>query len=167
MRKCCAGGCRSNYKGETETVTCFGFPNDTLKRKAWIQALNVVITEEEITPYMGVCIKHWPVSFETYRKKGHDLPVHPPSMFVTEPSCSGQTVTLDRCISKRKIDYDSRGMSTEKKKKDMDKFENWSEIFNYAKKKKNFTFSEFNNGFHLLCIQGNPPRVIFSIEITK
>ena len=149
MRKCCAGGCRSNYNKEVEKVRCFGFPpaEDKLRRKAWISALNVVIKESEITIHIGVCIKHWPEGFETYRKKGKNLPVHPPSIFKTAPSLSGQTVSQDRRVSKRKVDYDSRRQSAEKKSKDADKFEKWSEILKYAKKKKVLLFLNLRTGF--------------------
>ena len=98
-RKCCAGECRSNYKGETEKIKVFSFPKDELKREAWRRALNCVLQENEITDYIGVCIKHWPEGFETFRKKGHDLPVHPPSIFATSPSYAGQSVSEDRQVN--------------------------------------------------------------------
>ena len=109
---------------------CFGFPpaEDKLRRKAWISVLNVVIKESEIMMHIGVCIKHWPEGFETYREKGKNLPAHPPSILKTAPSLSGQTVSQDCRVSKQKADYDSRQQSAEKKSKDAYKFEKRSEI---------------------------------------
>ena len=79
-RKYCVGDCNSNYDTEEETVTTHGFPPDPDEQQRWIDALPNILTER-ITKNTAVCIKHWPPNYETRPKKGHLVPVNPPSVF--------------------------------------------------------------------------------------
>ena len=79
--KCSIGGCKSNYDTEAERVSSYGFPlDDPDQLQRWIDAVPNVLPDR-ITKSMRVCVKHWPVGYETYRRKGHNKPVHPPSVF--------------------------------------------------------------------------------------
>lgn len=90
--KCSIGGCKSNYDTEAERVSSYGFPlDDPDKLQRWIDAVPNVLPDR-ITKSMRVCVKHWPAGYETYRKKGHNKPVHPPSVFSVPKSYLRQTV---------------------------------------------------------------------------
>ena len=50
---------------------------------------------------------------------------------------------VDRQVLKRKVDHNLRRDSADKKGKG--KFENWSEVVNYAKRKSGLTFYDSDN----------------------
>ena len=93
-RKCCADVCKTNYlsqatkkkkkkgtkhnEAEEIKVRVFGFPKDSGKRIAWINALPNKV--ESVTDYMGICEKHWPPDFPIIGVKDHDLLLNPPSV---------------------------------------------------------------------------------------
>ena len=71
---------------------------------------------------------------------------------------------VDRQVLKRKVDHNLWRDSADKKGKD--KFENWSEDVNYAKRKSGLTFSDSDNWFPLIRFDDNPPIIKFPVEIT-
>ena len=102
-RKCCVGDCNSNYDTEEETVTTHGFPPDPDEQQRWIDALPNILTER-ITKNTAVCIKHWPPNYETRPKKGHLVPVNPPSVFSLPTSFLRQTTTpVPRKVQSRNV----------------------------------------------------------------
>ena len=88
------------------------FPTDSMKRKAWLDALPNKL--DKITKYMGICEKHWPPHCrkeKSFRSR-HETPVDPPSIFEgIPPSCMRMTMpkTL-RNIEKRRISQKFRNM---------------------------------------------------------
>ena len=106
-RKCSVGGCSSNYDSNSTYVPVHQFPSDKLEKDRWINAL-VNILPKKPTKNMVICALHWPPNYPTYRKKGHDIPANPPSIFSFPKSFSRQSQSLPRNIKKRRIDGESR-----------------------------------------------------------
>lgn len=108
-RKCCVYGCYSNYDSQKESVKMFTFPSDVEEMNSWKQALpNVIkvfrhelklkaitfnaVLFQEVTPHMGICVKHWPPNAPMVKKRRFERPQNPPSIFPGIPqSCCFQT----------------------------------------------------------------------------
>ena len=113
-RRCCVGGCNSNYGTENENVKVHRFPSDPDEKKRWINAL-VDILSKELTQDMFVCIEHWSSNYQTFNKKGHQIPVDPPSIFSGPSSFAPQTRRAPRKLKDRKIERESGYISHSKK----------------------------------------------------
>ena len=66
VRKCSVGGCKSNYDAESEYVSVHGFPSDEEEKQRWIDTLPNVLGK--ISSNTVVCVKHWPLNYQTYTK---------------------------------------------------------------------------------------------------
>ena len=99
VRKCCVGSCKSQYGSQKESVKWHNFPSDPTERARWINSLSNILPDGA-TDKMVVCVKHWPPNYETYKKKGHHVPVNPPSVFSVPSSFARQTI----CSPPRKIE---------------------------------------------------------------
>ena len=164
MRKCCVGNCKSNYDTESEYVSSHKFPSDKDERQRWLDALPNVVTK--VTKNTVVCVKHWPLNYQTCMKKGHVRPVFPPSVFSLPKSFSRQTSTIPRNVEARNVDAASRANISEAKNKSADGIELWEELENFCeqlpvdviKKSDRIILSE---------VSGDPPRFSFSLTIFK
>ena len=102
----CVGGCNSNYPGIIgENVKILSFPTDEEARKLWFASLPNFVEDSK---GKKVCVKHWLEKYETIRKKGHDMPCYPPSIFNVPASFCRQTLSSPREVKKWKIDAESR-----------------------------------------------------------
>ena len=72
VRKCCVGNCKSNYDTESEYVSLHMFPSDKDERQRCFDALPNVVTK--VTKNTVVCVKHWPLKYQTCMKKGNVRP---------------------------------------------------------------------------------------------
>ena len=96
----------------------------------WIDALPNILTEP-ITKNTAVCIKHWPPNYETRAKKGHLIPVSPPSLFSLPTSFLHQTTTpVPRNVQSRNVDAASRQKlyKTRNEKPDPDLITSWDSL---------------------------------------
>ena len=60
---------------------------------------------------MGVCTRHWPANYKTKRRKGHDIPVDPPSIFDSPASIYPQiTPSMARKKSENSIQSQERNL---------------------------------------------------------
>ena len=105
-KKCCVGGCSSNYKKEEEYTKVFRFPSDAQEKQCWIDKLPNILNT--ITGDPVLCEKHWPSGYETYKKKGLcTLFIHLP--YFSYPRHSNDKIqlhpaTLNRVTSMRNLD---------------------------------------------------------------
>ena len=155
LRKCSVGGCESNYKTEAENVNMHGFPTDSVEKKRRIDALPHILPTP-VTKNMAVCVNHWPSNYETYRKKGYDIPINPPSIFSVPPSCLRQNCNATPPnVEARNIDAETRRKNDEPntEKTDPDFIESWSSLEEYR--------------IILIDIPGDPPKLTFSLTIFK
>ena len=74
---------------ENPAGTVFRFPakkTEPEKRKQWmIDVVSKVNANLMVSDNTVVCEVHWPKGYPTYRKKGHDRPAVPPSIFPGVP----------------------------------------------------------------------------------
>ena len=109
VRRCCVGDCKSNYDSESEVVPVHIFPTNVDEWQTWVDALPNTLSKSPPTRDMVVCVKHCSPNYKTKPKKGHQVPVHPPSVFSLPKSCARQTATTtSRDIEVRKVDSESR-----------------------------------------------------------
>lgn len=102
-RKCSVARCRSGY--DDSSVRIYMFPKDLENRDRWIQSLPNVL--HKVTENMGICAHHWPSNAEMVKRKGHDVPKFPPTIF---PNCPP---SLQRQIQPRPSRrLDERGVSS-------------------------------------------------------
>ena len=69
---------------EKVSVPVFRLPSakdEQENRDNWINMLNSHDSEVKVIDNTVVCEKHWPRDYRKYRKKGHDRPADPPSIF--------------------------------------------------------------------------------------
>ena len=59
-------------------------------------------------PKVRRCVKHWSEKYETIRKKGHDRPRNPSSIFNVPASYCRQTLSSPHEVKMREIDAESR-----------------------------------------------------------
>ena len=122
-KKCIVRGCKSNYnesrsgnewlkdrnnKLMTTKVPVFGFPNKAKhleERVRWIKSIPYITKDQVETlknPY--ICIKHWPIGFETKKgEKGRDRPKHPPTIFSSVPPSAVPTPLPKERVTKRSL----------------------------------------------------------------
>ena len=87
-RKCCVKDCRTNYDTKkgcqvAKKVPVYRFPSmkdEGEARQSWIDAIKEHC-EFKLSDSTVVCENHWPKNYRKYRKKGHDRPADPPSIF--------------------------------------------------------------------------------------
>jgi hypothetical protein len=86
-------GCKTNYESEKkgyiangDKVSVFRFPSDPDERKKWIEVVKKVNANLTVSNNTVVCEAHWPKGYPTCRKKGHDRPAAPPSIFPGVPA---------------------------------------------------------------------------------
>ena len=168
-RKCSVGECRSNYENEEEHVNVHGFPiNNPVELQRWREALlNILPTK--ITKNMAVCVKHWSPNYETYRKKGCDVPVNPPSIFSVPSSFLRQnTNTAPRNVEARNVDAESRrkGYEAQIQTANLDIIENWNSLEEYCAK-LDIVMAKKDDRLILTDISVDPPKLTFSFTIFK
>ena len=164
VRKCCVGGCKSNYDTESEYVSAHGFPSNEEERQRWLDVLPNVV--EKVTRDTVVCVKHWPPDYQTYMKKGHVRPVSPPSVFFLPKSFLRETSTMPRNVEARNVDAASRAEINEARNKSADVIGCWEELeyfceqlcVDVVKKCDRIILSE---------VSGDPPRFSFSLTVFK
>ena len=90
-RKCCISNCRTGYDSKkdeatsNEKIAVYGFPSDKAECEMWIRVIPNVISN--VSKYIGVCRKHWPLQMPTKAVKGgYIVPTTPPSIFHNIPS---------------------------------------------------------------------------------
>ena len=116
---------------------------------------------------MVVCVKHWPPKYETYKKKGHHVPVNPPSVFSVPITFARQMIfSPPRKIESRKVDAASRRECAEKKsqKRDPDLIVNWDSLEKHCDKLDVDVIKKVDR-IILTDISGDPPSLIFSLTI--
>ena len=89
-RKCSVFGCTTGYKTNPYNGKVYSFPQDTEKRRLWINALPNLIKEENITEWMGVCDLQWPTNFKATKVRWWWIPDEVPSIFDNVPTSSFQ-----------------------------------------------------------------------------
>ena len=91
-RKCCVFDCKTGYDSQKKAyidnggkkISVFRFPTEKKEpedRKRWIDIVSKVNANLTVNKDTVVCEAHWPKGYPTYRKKGHDKPAVPPSIF--------------------------------------------------------------------------------------
>ena len=84
-RTCCVKDCKTGYKSQKhEKISTFRLPSELVERQKWIDVLLKVNESLKVTEDTVVCSKHWPVGYSITRKKGHNRPFDPPSVFGDE-----------------------------------------------------------------------------------
>ena len=124
---------------------------------------------ENVSKYIGICEKHWPVGFPKVRKKGADRPLDPPSLFENVPhSYLRQTIASpDRQVKKRKVLNDVRTpMPAVSTPVNADIIVSWDRLITYCQS-LDLTLTVNNDYIMLLKINGVPPRVVFSVVIYR
>ena len=171
VNKCCVGGCRSNYESQDVKIKTFRFPTDEKSKQAWYNALPNKM--ENITRNMVVCIKHWPANFRTVRKKGHDLPADPPSIFENTPLSYRRQSLInfhERNIEQRSVSMEARQCASNDGPPevdfDSDTISNWITLTEFCAT-KDLVLDNTDEGITLLKLEKNPPKLIYSIHITK
>ena len=93
VKKCCMVNCDTNYASKKDDggrkISVFRFPsekNEPEERKKWIGVCSKVRADLRVTDETVICELHWPENYPTYRKKGHERPSVPPSIFIGIPS---------------------------------------------------------------------------------
>ena len=93
VKKCCMVNCDTNYASKKSDggrkISVFRFPSDKTEpeeRKKWIDVCSKVRANLRVTDETVICELHWPENYPTYRKKGHERPAVPPSIFTGIPS---------------------------------------------------------------------------------
>ena len=164
MRKCCVGGCKSNYATESEYVSAHGFPSNEGERQRWLDALPNVV--KKVTRDTVVCVKHWPPGYKTYMKKGHVRPVSPPSVFSLPKSFLRQTSTMPRNVEARNVDAASRAEISEARNKSADVIGCWEEL-EYFCEQLGVDVVKKCDRIILGEVSGDPPRFSFSLTVFK
>ena len=91
-RKCSIWGCRSGYNENKrsdrnasfrQNVKILSFPKDPEERRKWVQKFPYEMNHTNITPFMGVCVKHWPpdACIHNIQKPFSRPKIPPPSIF--------------------------------------------------------------------------------------
>ena len=81
-KKCCVKGCKSGYSSQKdEKISTFRLPSELVERQKWIDVILKVNESLKVTEETVVCSKHWPLGYRLTRKRGHDRPFDPPSVF--------------------------------------------------------------------------------------
>ena len=167
VRRCCVGGCKSNYDSQDEVVHVHSFPSDPVKRKEWIDALPNILPKEP-TRDMVVCVKHWPPNYKTISKKGHQVPAEAPSVFSVPKSCTRQTVpTKSRNVETRNIDSDSRQNSAKNLELQKDCIVSWEKLEIFCNTLPDVTVIRNVESLILAEVVGIPPKMAFSLQIFR
>ena len=74
-----------HYDKKKETIKVHSFPKNAARHDRWVTALPNTLPKSPAND-MVVCVWHCPVNHETYKTKGHQVPVDPPSLFSTPRS---------------------------------------------------------------------------------
>ena len=83
VKRCCVKECKSSQKDEVQ-VSYFRLPSadkEPQERNKWIDVLCKVNEYLVVSTETVVCSKHWPLGYRVTRKRGHDRPFDPPSVF--------------------------------------------------------------------------------------
>ena len=106
-----------------------------------------------------MCVKHWPPNYKTKPKKGHQVPVHPPSVFSLPKSCARQTApTTSQDIAVRKVDSESRASSAKQLELKRDFIVSWEKLEIFC---KTLDVTVINNEESLILTEvvGIPPKM--------
>ena len=111
-RTYCVGNYRSNYDTEKETIKIDFFPKNAAKHDRWEIALPNILSKTPAKDIL-VCVQHCHVNYKNYKKKGHQVPVDPLSIFLTQKSFVLQGLDVPPRNPERKyIDYEPRLKAT-------------------------------------------------------
>ena len=163
--------CTSGYATSSFTRRIFTFPRGN-EREQWLQALPNYIEITKITNNMGICDKHWKEEYEfKYVQGGGIKPTHPPTEFGSTPSSLRQqsvNPSQSRNSEDRNVLSEERTKVSDQNSKEADKICSWESLVSYC------------NSFDLLVASCDeyirlcklsdctfPPKVLFSIQVTK
>ena len=121
------------------------------------------ILTEPITKNTAVCIKHWPPNYETRARKGHLVPVSPPSMFSLPTSFLRQTTTpVPRNVQSRNVDAASRRKlyETRNEKPDPDLITSWDSLAAFCDQLGMDLIKKEDRMIH-----GDTPKFTFSLTL--
>ena len=100
------------------------------------------------------------------RRKGHDRPCHPPSIFKVPASYCQQTLSSPREVKKRKIDAESRLEGQLKFDEQNDVIGNWGDMVGYCRELEGLVVAKGDGDYiQLHEIKGMSPVLFFSIII--
>ena len=179
-RRCSVGLCTTNYDSQQERkgkrkrkkevkktkLKVFGFPIDREKCQQWLDALPNKIKYDDITRNMGVCQLHWPPNYATIKRKGHLLPLNPPSVFVAPKSFCKQSISKPREIETRKVSSAARSFtpSDVEVEIDPDIITDWDMLVCFCKGTFQLVIEDCDK-ITVMDVSGNPPIVTYSVCI--
>ena len=87
-RKYCVLKCKTGYDSQNDEIKIptFRLPSvktDAEERLKWIEVLDAVNGSWKVSDDTVVCEKHWPEGYSVCRRKGHERPSEPPSVFAS------------------------------------------------------------------------------------
>ena len=170
---CCVGGCKSNYKKEIELIgetVVFRFPSTTdeeRSRRLWFDSLP---NKVEDTDSKRICEKHWPENYETVKRKGRDVPLHPPSVFSLPLSFCRQSIDQPCNVKKRRIDSEARRQQQEElenaTRKEKDTIETFSNLETFCGHLPGLSVLKQDNNIQLHEMSDEiPPVHVYSVII--
>ena len=117
----------------------------------------------------AVCIKHWSPNYETRAKKGHLVPVNPPSMFSLPTSFLRQTTTpVSRNVQSRNVDAAPRRKlyETRNEKPDPDLITSWDSLAAFCDQ-LGMDLIKKEDRMILTEVHGDPPKFTFSLTLFR
>ena len=129
--------CRSGYSSDSGEFRVIVFPADIEEKQRWLAKLSNILKSENVTKFMGICLRHWPKDFP-YRigPGGWPRPLEPPSEFGTTPaSFSSQSVSQSRRIEERGNTFDQRASMSQalEVEENHDEINSWDEFCEFSR----------------------------------
>ena len=144
--------CRSGYCSDKSGIRVISFLANIEEKTRWVMNLpNNVLSVEEVTEHMGICLNHWKKGFEPrIGPGGKPRPVYPPTEFGNTPKSlvRRSVISPDRRIAERGVTSNQRSVMTrgvtsnqrsvmtkEKarfKEKEKDTISSWEDLCSYC-----------------------------------
>ena len=170
-RKCCTyyngKSCKSGYDTNPEKIRIFKFPKDLVERMRWVNSLpNKLISE--ITPNIGICLKHWPIGYRTVKVQGSNCkPADPPSIFGLPNSFTPQSSkTIAREIDKRGVSSETRQKTSERLDQKKDTISCWNDLVKYCRSLP-VAFQDVKDSIRLVKLDDSLISVEYSLVIAN
>ena len=131
----------------------------------WINNLpNKLISE--ITPNIGICLKHWPIGYRTVKVQGSNCkPADPPSIFGLPNSITPQSSkTIAREIDKRGVSSETRQKTSARLDQKKDTISCWNDLVKYCRSLP-VVFQDVKESIRLVKLDDSIVSVEYSLVI--